>query len=213
MTLRNLFRGTLLLAWLTACAGKTDPGCANPAAATEQAGNEQTLDCPDEAPAVDPSCPCSRRACAPPSMSCPRGSGKRASATLGSAGGKVALSETGVGFSLEVFSGSLAAATRVDLVERTTPTPDDFVDWSPIYAVEPVSLELVNGGTLSVPYRVPHAGGGTVPRSIGLYRALDLEGPWERVADSYNNAGFVQATALGGGYFMVGYPKPADACE
>jgi hypothetical protein len=150
-------------------------------------------------------------------MSCPVGSGSASTTTLGREGGTAALSGTrstrGVPFSLEIFAGSLDTNVKVKLSELAIPTPEGYEDWSPIYAIEPTSLELKNGGALALPWEVPHPGGGSVPRTVGIFTAESLDGPWERLPDSYLNAGFSQATVLTGGYFFVGLPRTDDACE
>lgn len=220
--------GTFLFGLLTACGGLVDDTAidgadpsgtatnANPADAST-AATEASGACPTPATPVAAGCPCSRRACSPPSMDCPRGAGTSTSTRLGPAGGTASLDGTpstvGVPFSLDVFPGSLATDVNVELRELSVPTPDGFVDWSPVYAVEPGALELTNGGALRIPWRVPHSGGGTVPKTLTVYASASLSGPWQSLPDSYTNAGFSQATALGGGYFFVGYPKPDDACQ
>jgi hypothetical protein len=150
-------------------------------------------------------------------MSCPLGSGSASTTTLGRGGGTAALGGTqatrGVPFALEVFAGSLDTNVNVKLSELAVPTPGGYEDWSPIYAIEPLSLELKNGGALKLPWEVPHPGGGSVPRTLAIFTAESLDGPWERLADSYVNAGFSQATVLTGGYFFAGFPGTDDACE
>ena len=150
-------------------------------------------------------------------MDCPRGAGKSTSTRLGPDGGTASLDGTpatlGVPFSVVVFPGSLDRDVNIRLTELSTPTPDGYVDFSPIFAIEPGSLELTNGGALRIPWSVPHPGGGTIPKTLAIYFSASTAGGWERMSDNYTNAGFSQATALTGGYFFVGYPQPDDACE
>jgi hypothetical protein len=118
-----------------------------------------------------------------------------------------------VPFQVEVFAGSLSSTVKVKLTELASPTPEGYEDWSPVYSIEPLSLELANGGALQIPWEVPHTGGGTVPRTLAIYTATSLAGPWEALGDSYVNGGFSQATVLSGGYFFVGLPRTDAACE
>jgi hypothetical protein len=119
----------------------------------------------------------------------------------------------GVPFELEVFAGSLSDEVDFKLTELAVPTPDGYEDWSPIFAVEPFGVELVNGAALQIPWQVPHSGGGTVPKALTTFIAASVEGPWQPLGDSYENAGFSQATLVGGGYVFVGLPAPDDDCH
>jgi hypothetical protein len=194
-------------------ANADDYGNPSNAAALEPYSN---VTCPVELAAPDPSCPCSRRACSPPSMNCRRGSGESQTTRLGLDGGTAVLGKTPLeqelGFSVEVFPGSLAHDLDIKLTELHVPTPDGYEDWSPIYSLEPFSVTFANGGVLQVPWEVPRPGGGSVPKELAIYTSPNIGGPWAPLSDSYTNAGFSMATALTGGYFFVGYPEQ-DECQ
>ncbi|HSU42058.1 MAG TPA: hypothetical protein VLJ38_20905 [Polyangiaceae bacterium] len=228
-------RGALMLALLTGCGGLTvDVPTPEPASAAPTDAGTDTLDdaapdgadasqgytnqsCPVPSAPLAASCPCSRRACSAVSMSCPRGSGTSKTRRIGADGGTAALDGTratrGVPFSVTAFAGSLTKPVDVKLSELAAPTPDGYEDWSPIFALEPFSLEFVNGAALEIPWAVPHAGGGTISRELTTFTSASLDGPWQPLADNYVNAGFCQATLLTGGYFFVGYTAPSDACH
>jgi hypothetical protein len=153
-------------------------------------------------PSFEP-CTCSRRPDAPPSMSCPRGEDASITESLGPDGGVLALDGTrstrGAPFEIDVFPGSLADSTEITLHETTATPPEEFIDWSPIFAVNPVELEFVNGGAISIPWsNTPNQVGGLV-----IYYSESPDGPFELLEDSYQNAGFSQATLLRGGFFFV----------
>jgi hypothetical protein len=170
--------------------------------------------CTQRTTPLDPSCPCSRRACSPPSMSCPRGTGKSATTRIGPDGGTASLSlPRSVPFQVEVFAGSLSSDVDLTLTELAESTPEGYEDWSPIFAIEPLAVDFLNGGALEIPWEVPHSGGGTVPRALTTFTAASLDGPWLPLADNYVNAGFCQATVLRGGYFFVGLAAADDACH
>jgi hypothetical protein len=130
------------------------------------------------------------------------------SATIGTTGGDAQLSGTastiGVPFRVRVFAGSLSSSTELTLTELTQAAPVEFVDYSPVYRVEPDDLDFVNGGEVAIPWQVPS---GQVP-PLAIYYSESVDGPFELMEDSYQNAGFSQATLLRSGYFFVGAPKP-----
>lgn len=222
MKFRAFLGGSLLLGLLVGCGGlEVEPSANGQAGAGDDTpasspGSPAATgsDCPTPVATLDPSCPCSRRACSPPSMSCPRGTGKSTTTRLGPSGGTASLNpSSGVPFKVDVFSGSLSKAVDIKLSELAVPTPDGYEDWSPIFTIEPLDLDLVNGAALEIPYQVPHSGGGTIPKALTTFVATTLEGPWQPLRDNYINAGFCQATVTTGGYFFVGLPAPDDACH
>ncbi len=156
-------------------------------------------------------CPCSRRPTAPVSFNCPRGSGESVSMTIGPDGGDALLAGTtatrGAPFRIEVFAGSLEEQVELTLTELTLAPHEDFFDYSPVFRVEPDELDFVNGGEVSIPWQVAN---GQVPGDLAIYHSDSPDGPFELLADSYQNAGFSQATLLRSGYFLVASPKPSD---
>lgn len=153
-------------------------------------------------------CPCSRRLTSPVSRECPRGAGTSTTTSIGAQGGDAQLNGTpstiGVPFRVRVFPGSLDASTKLKLSETTLSPPIGLFDVSPVYRVEPDAVDFVNGGEISLPWTVPS---GFVPQGIAIYHSESPTGPWERMADSYQNAGFEQATITRSGYFIAAYPR------
>jgi hypothetical protein len=156
-------------------------------------------------------CPCSRRPTSPVSRDCPRGAGLTLTDTIGPEGGELALSHTqstvGVPFRVNVFAGSLEVLTTFKLSETTLSPPVGLFDVSPVYRVESSVAELATGGEITVPWTVPS---GFVPQGIAIYFADSPDGPWERIDDSYTNAGFEQATLTRPGYFIAAYPRTSE---
>jgi hypothetical protein len=156
-------------------------------------------------------CHCSRRPDAPLSRNCPRGAGVSIYEHIEEAGNDVELSGTaatvGSPFRVRVFAGSVPYNTEMVLTELTLAAPQEFFDYSPVYRVEPDALDFVNGGEVSIPWQ---AADGWVPTDLAIYYSESEDGPFERMEDSYQNAGFAQATILRSGYFFVGTPKPTE---
>ena len=157
------------------------------------------------------SCPCSRRAEAPISMDCPRGTDRASAAMVGPGGANVVLTGTrqtrGVPFELEIFAGSLENETEIVIVESSEAPPKGFVDWSPVYAIEPAELGFVQGAAIQIP---AFSSLTSLDSGMAIYFSDSADGPFEKLADSYVNAGFLQATALKTGFFFVGYPSADD---
>lgn len=220
MTKLELTGGLLLVGALAGCGGLIDPtpnggddALPDTPSSSPTARTRATAGCPTPLVALDASCPCSRRACSPPSRSCAPGSGKSTTTRVGPAGGTASLDTANVPFQVQVFAGSLARDVNLELSELAVPTPDGYEDWSPVYTIQPFGLEFVNGGALQIPFEVPHSGGGSVPKALTTFTATSLDGPWQALPDNYINGGFCQATVLQGGYFFVGMPAPDDACH
>jgi hypothetical protein len=165
---------------------------------------------PPEASLLTPSeCPCTRRPGLGNSFRCPSGAGQSASLTIGTAGGKITLngqqvSQTGVPFSITVPPGALDADTMITITETATPPPATFTDYSPIYLAEPMGLATM----IPLPIVIGWANkDGSVDRSLAIYAGPDVSGPFERLPDSYVNAGFMQGSIKHFGAFFAGYPK------
>ena len=128
--------------------------------------------------------------------------------TVDAAGGKVSLTgrqgqASGVPFSLDIPPGALPGPTTLTITETTLAPPAGYVDYSPVYLVEPLDTTFAH----SVPIVVPWGNvSGTVSQSLALYTAPDASSPFTRLADSYTNAGFEQGSVTQGGLFFVGYP-------
>lgn len=156
---------------------------------------------------VTDTCPCSRRPSSPESSSCPRGTGASITSKVGPEGGPVQLNGTpstvGVPFRLQLDPGALDTDVELTLSELALSPPSDLFDVSPVYRIEPDAVEFAYPGHLQVPWTVAS---GLVPQGIGIYHADSPDGPWERLEDSYTNAGFEQATTTRSGYFIAAYP-------
>jgi len=166
----------------------------------------------DKAPDIlDADCPCSRRPGANNSFKCAMGIGESVTQRVGAAGGSVQLTaqqgaSSGVDFRIEVPPTALEADVEVQITETTNPPPADFVDYSPIYLVEPGDVSSEFQIDLTVPF-----GGndGKIPATLAIYAAADPAGPFERVLDSYINAGFLQGSITHFGAFFAGSPRTA----
>jgi hypothetical protein len=157
-------------------------------------------------------CPCTRRPGPGTSIRCPVGVGQATTMTIGPEGGKIFLDgqqrrATGVPFSVEVPPTALDTATPITVMETTIPPPSDFIDYSPIYYLQPVNVMT----TIPMPITIGWSNkDGTVGGDLAVYAGPDGTGPFVRVPDSYLNAGFMQASIKQFGAFFVGYPRRPD---
>jgi hypothetical protein len=151
------------------------------------------------------SCPCSRWR-GEPSRDCPPGEGASVGERIGTAGGEVRLSGTGstvgVPFAIDVQFGALVEATLITVTETELPTPAEYIDFSPIYRIEPDSLDIF--ASLMLPWNNRSDALGWVDQ-LSVYYSSDGTN-YERLEDSYENAGFLQATVPQGGYVFAGAP-------
>jgi hypothetical protein len=51
---------------------------------------------------------------------------------------------------------------------------------------------------------------GLVPAGIVIYFSESVDGPYVPLDDTYQNAGFSQATLLKSGYFLTAYPRTEE---
>jgi hypothetical protein len=175
---------------------------------------------PSDGAAASASCYCTRRPGAGNSRQCPAGLGEHASATLGPSGGSVSLQgrqgvASGVAAQLDFPPTALGTPTTITLIETAIPPPEDLLDWSPVYLVQPAGLTLAartpvqlpwSSGPLSVPQ-----GGPSVTTAAGLSIWFSADGTcFTRVPDSYTNAGFEQGSLTQLGYLIVGVPRSAS---
>jgi len=131
---------------------------------------------------------------------------------VGAAGGSVHLTaqqgaSSGVDFRIDVPPTTLQGDVEVQITETTHPPPADFVDYSPIYLVSPSDVSSEFQIKLTVPF-----GGndGEIPGTLAIYAAADPVGPFERVSDSYINAGFLQGSITHFGAFFAASPRTAE---
>jgi hypothetical protein len=160
---------------------------------------------------LEANCPCSRRPGANNSFKCAMGIGESITQRVGAAGGSVHLTaqqgaSSGVDFRIDIPPTTLQADVEVQITETTDPPPADFVDYSPTYLVEPGDVSSQFPIHLTVPF-----GGndGRIPVTLAIYAAADAAGPFERVSDSYINAGFLQGSITSFGAFFAGSPRTA----
>jgi hypothetical protein len=150
-------------------------------------------------------CLCTRRSMIS-AHDCPHGANQLGKATIGPEGGVLRFmslqgSISGVAFELTVPPMALASPTTITITETSTPPPAGFVDYSPLYRIDPVDLVL----SFPAQVRVPFSNGpgfGVFDRNLGLFVGTCTLQP---VPNAYANAGFEQGSITGGGYLIVGY--------
>jgi hypothetical protein len=163
-------------------------------------------------------CPCSRalgRANPPAHLLCPSGSGAKAQAMIGPQGGTLTLdthSPEGVVLTLMVPPGALQKATLISVVELPGTTPTGYTDYSPVYSFEPTGLQLSAPAKLNLPWDVVIESGFSLstPRELSIYESATPTDGYARLADSYANAGFSQASLSTLGYVFAAYPASVD---
>jgi hypothetical protein len=150
-------------------------------------------------------CPCTRRQ---PTFRCQNGTEDSVEVEIDAKGGRVELQGTpstlGTAFRLIIPANAVEKSTLIRVTELNLAAPADYVDYSPVYLVEPASLVFERPVEVDVPATNSL---NTVERTISVYVSEQPEGPFERLPDSYSNAGFLQATLPGAGYVFAGYPK------
>ena len=158
--------------------------------------------------AVPVGCHCTRQPQGPASPQCPPGAGASVSVIVDAAGGTVTLlgqqgASSGVPFSLDVPPTALPAPTSLTVTETAIPPPAGYVDYSPVYQVEPLGVEFAVPVELTVPWGNVS---GQVSPLLAIYVAPDGSSPFQRLPDSTGNAGFNRGSITRGGLFFVGYP-------
>jgi hypothetical protein len=155
-----------------------------------------------------PGCPCTRRPGQGNSYKCPMGAGQTVTALIDASGGTLVLGgqqgpASGVNFQITFPPLALAGPTQISVTETSLPPPAELGDWSPVYLMEPVGLKLAKVAALRIPWSNVDS---TVP-PLAIYERTP-SGPcdFERLADSYTNAGFEQASLVQLGYVVVGTP-------
>jgi hypothetical protein len=155
-------------------------------------------------------CPCTRRPAGTPDMACAAGDGTSVTFLMTPQGGSFSLGgwqaqQSGVYVRLDVPQGALSAPTWITLTETTCPPPASYVDASPLYQFAPA--DLVFSRPINV--RIPYGASGRFPPTQSIY--LSAAGDtYERVPDSYINAGFMQGSITHFGFIFAGYPKSPE---
>jgi hypothetical protein len=159
-----------------------------------------------------PGCPCTRRPGQGNSYLCPMGVGQTAYLYIGPDGGEIGLlgqqsASSNVPFDLKIPPGALDANTLISVTETDLAPPSGFLDWSPVYLVEPRGLPLQKVAGVQIPW----SSNLKVADNLAIY-ARDENGScgWKALIDSYTNAGFEQASLTQFGYLFVGEPSTID---
>jgi len=161
-----------------------------------------------------PSCPCTRRPGPGNSYLCPMGANATVTQSIGPAGGLIYVlgqqsKMSNVPFAVQIPPGALTETVMVTVTETNLDPPADFVDYSPVFHVEPDTLALFK----IAPMQVPWSSNPIVddfPPEFGVYwNPAATTCGFTRVADSYTNAGFENASFVRSGYYFVGSPKTA----
>lgn len=155
-------------------------------------------------------CPCTRRPGPGNSWQCAMGANESASAVIGPSGGTVSLmgqqgAASGVAMTLQIPPGALASDTTITITETNVPPPASFLDWSPVWRFEPLGLTFAAHATIQMPWGNLS---GPVDPALATYWSAD-GCTWERRADSYVNAGFMNASIVALGYGFAGSPRTA----
>jgi len=157
-------------------------------------------------------CPCTRRPGPGNSYKCPVGANAFSRRTIGPAGGTVTLvgrqgAASGVNFMLSIPPGALSQPTLITVTETNLSPPAGFVDFSPVYHVEPDGLSFAQIAALQVPQGSNLS---LVPIDLAIYQsAADDTCAFQPIADSYTNAGFEQSSLTRTGYLFVAAPQSA----
>ena len=154
-----------------------------------------------------PGCACTRRPGTGNSYLCPMGTNETVTASVGSGGGSISLEgqqgdTSGATFRLDIPPGALGQDTRISITETSVPPPSGFMDWSPVYLIEPRGLKLAKVAALRIPWSSNLMG--TIPRLAIYEREETGSCQFSPLVDSYTNAGFEQASLTQLGYLIVG---------
>src|SRR4029079_12977953 len=96
---------------------------------------------------------------------------------------------------------AVQAPTVITITETECPPPSAYVDFSPVYQFDPPNLVLAKPATVRIPWSNSQQTGSNL--SIFLSNGAGFE----RVADSYTNAGFMQGSFTHFGSAFSGTPK------
>lgn len=197
-----------------AAGGGTRPNDATPAGSAGAPPWDPFAAVPDalgpvQGPAVSvPANCCSRRN--GPTSACPQGAAAAVWGTLAQAGDTVELMGTlatvGVTFQVRALAAPASGPVVVALVESAVPPPVGVADASPVYLVE--AKATLPALAVKVPMTSNQSQFGA--DSTGLYFSADGSS-FTQIADSYQNAGFLQGTLPGAGIVFAGSrPSPGD---
>jgi hypothetical protein len=150
-------------------------------------------------------CLCTRRDLDPAGM-CPRGVDQSATAMIGRDGGTVTLVGQQGTIALVFPPTALAFLTTITVTETSIPPPQGFVDYSPIYRVDPIDITFSAPVGVTVPFSNGR-GSDTFDGNLALFWSTSVAEPFEleRLTGSSPNAGVIEAAILNGGYGIAGY--------
>jgi hypothetical protein len=117
---------------------------------------------------------------------------------------------SGVDFVLKFAPGALALPTAITVTETTIPPPVGFIDYSPVYRIDPPGLTFAGRVGIVVPSGNTD---GSVGQGLSIEFSLDGSSAFSRIGDSYVNAGFLQGTLPSTGFVFAGYPAPPQTCR
>jgi hypothetical protein len=108
-----------------------------------------------------------------------------------------------------VPQGAVSEPLWITLTETTCAPPSAFNDASPLYQFAPTDLVFTQPIDIVIPYGSSRAddppGTATTPQNMGIY--MYGEDGYERVSNSYTNAGFMQGSITHFGSLLAGAPK------
>jgi hypothetical protein len=157
------------------------------------------------------SCGCSRRPTAPGNFECPAGVGESVSEVVGPSGATLQLAgrmftTAGVDAQIAIPPTAIATSTTVTLTETSIPPPHDFLDWSPVYRIDPVGFQLAARAPVQFPWSNLS---GVVPQRLSIWFSPDGS-CFTPLADNYVNAGFNMGSTTQLGYFIVAVERTAS---
>jgi hypothetical protein len=128
---------------------------------------------------------------------------------IGPSGGGISLmgnqgAASGVPMELDFPVMALLNDTEITITETTIPPPFDYEDLSPVWRFDPLAVELHAKVTMNMP---DSPDGSSVALSPVVYWSAD-GCTWSPLPDSYDNAGFMNASTPTLGYGFVGVQKP-----
>jgi hypothetical protein len=144
---------------------------------------------------------------------CPTGTGVSVTKSVGRAGATVSLSGTpstlGSAVELTIPPNALSETVDITITETIVVTPSGFSDWSPLYyfsSSEPVSFAT------PAQIKMPSTkGNGVGDPLLSVYWSSEPDScALAPLADSYVNAGFMQASVRFLGWGITGAPLPSE---
>jgi hypothetical protein len=116
---------------------------------------------------------------------------------------------SGVDAQISIPPTAIATTTTVTLTETAIPPPHDFLDWSPVYRIDPVGLALAARAPVQFPWSNLS---GSVAGGLAIWFSPDGS-CFTPLADSYVNAGFNMASTTQLGYFIVAAARSPSAAS